>query len=96
MRAGNEADRDCKGCRSDFRVTEERVDKILSSPMFRPGSAYCVPDAVYEERLARCRACPKLIDGHTCVVCGCLVRITAKLKEKRCPMPGGAKWEPYA
>jgi len=87
-----ETDRSCKGCRSDLQVTEERIDKMLSSPMFRQGSAHCVPDDVYEARLRACGACPKLIGGHTCALCGCLVRIRAKFKDKSCPAPGEAGW----
>ncbi|WP_274365421.1 DUF6171 family protein [Paenibacillus thermotolerans] len=90
------ADRSCKGCRSDVRVTEEQIGRILAAPMFQPGSGHCVPDAVYEERLRLCGACPKLLDGHTCALCGCFVKIAAKLKDKSCPAPGGAGWQRYS
>ncbi len=91
-----EADRSCKGCRGDAMATEERIDRMLSQPMFRDGSDACVPDDVYEDRLRTCRSCPKLIGGHTCSLCGCFVRIRAKFKTKSCPAPGGAGWPPYA
>lgn len=86
------ADNSCKGCREEFRITEERIDKILSSPMFLADSGNCVPDSVYAERLELCRACPKLIEGHTCALCGCLVKIAAKLKDRSCPAPGNSGW----
>ncbi|XID94017.1 DUF6171 family protein [Paenibacillaceae bacterium WGS1546] len=85
----------CKGCRTDNQVTEERIDRMLAAPMFRPGSGLCVPDAVYEERLSRCRACPKLLGGHTCALCGCIVRVAAKFKDRSCPAPGGSGWQCY-
>lgn len=81
----------CKGCDPAFRTTEEAIDRMLAAPMF--GSAeHAVSDEVYANRLDLCRACPKLSGGETCTVCGCYVRVAAKLKAKRCPLPGEAKW----
>ena len=90
-----QADRSCRGCRDEYRVTEDSIRKMLATPMFQPDSGHCVPDAVYEERLRQCRACPKLVGGHTCSLCGCIVDIAAKLKNKRCPQPGGEGWAAY-
>jgi len=87
-----EANRSCKGCRGELEATEERIDKLLAAPMFRPGSVACVSDDVYSARLRMCRDCPRLIGGHTCSLCGCFVRVRAKFKEKGCPAPGGAGW----
>lgn len=84
----------CKGCRDDYRVTDEQIDRILSAPMFQ--SDICVPDDVYELRLAKCRECPKFEYGTTCVVCGCYVRIAAKYKNRSCPKPGDSRWAKHA
>lgn len=88
-------DRSCRGCRDEFRVTGDRIRRMLSSPMFDSDSGQCVPDDVYKARLGQCRACPKLVQGHTCTLCGCIVDIAAKLKAKRCPLPGGGGWAAY-
>ncbi|MFC4596681.1 DUF6171 family protein [Cohnella hongkongensis] len=95
MRPGQEAGRGCKGCGEEYRVIEERIDKLLAAPMFLPDSGACVPEDVYEARLSLCRACPKLIGDQTCALCGCFVRIAAKLKDRSCPAPGGAGWPAY-
>ncbi|MCD7764528.1 MAG: DUF6171 family protein [Lachnospiraceae bacterium] len=51
-----------------------------------------VPDAVYEERLAVCRTCDKLLSGM-CVLCGCYVELRAAMRVRGCPhVP--AKWGP--
>lgn len=81
---------ECKGCREEYKVTKAQIARILASPMF--ASEHCVPDAIYEERLRACRSCPKLENGTTCRVCGCIVPVVAKLKERTCPMPGGGRW----
>lgn len=85
----------CRGCRDDYRVTGDSIRKMLSHPMFEPGSEHVVPAAVYEGRLRQCRACPKLAQGHTCTLCGCIVDIAARLKAKRCPLPDGGGWGTY-
>ncbi|WP_391571327.1 DUF6171 family protein [Cohnella sp.] len=96
MRTAMVGDPLCKGCRDDYRVSEERIDKMLATPLFRSDSGVCVPDDVYQERLSLCRDCSKLIGGHTCALCGCFVRIAAKLKDKSCPAPGGTGWRRYS
>ena len=82
--------RECKGCREEYRVTEQQIARVLDSPMF--ASSQCVPDEVYNKRLEACTDCPKLMDGHTCMLCGCIVQITAKLKTKTCPDPVRNQW----
>lgn len=88
-------DAGCRGCRPEYRVTDERIRAMLAAPMFAPGSGLCVPDDIYEARLRQCRSCPKLIDGHTCALCGCIVPIVAKLKDRSCPAPGSPRWRRY-
>jgi hypothetical protein len=82
----------CMGCRDDYKVTEAQIARILSTSMFRPEN--CVPEEVYSERITLCGACPKLHNGVTCLACGCIIPIIAKLKERGCPLPGGGLWGP--
>ncbi|AIQ64837.1 hypothetical protein PSTEL_18680 [Paenibacillus stellifer] len=84
----------CKACRDEYRVTDEQIARILAAPMF--ASEHCVPEQVYQERLEACRACPKLEGGITCRVCGCIIPVVAKLKERSCPLPGGSRWQAQA
>lgn len=87
------ADRSCKGCRDEYRVTDEQVQRILSSKMFNADNS--VPEPVYEERLQHCKDCPKLTGGYTCSLCGCIVQITARLKDKSCTLPGNPLWHKF-
>ncbi|MBR3494948.1 MAG: hypothetical protein IKH38_05915 [Clostridia bacterium] len=41
-------------------------------------------EAVYQARLAHCRACDQLFDG-TCVLCGCYAEARAAKLRQRCP-----------
>ncbi|BCG58073.1 DUF6171 family protein [Paenibacillus sp. URB8-2] len=85
------AESSCKGCREEYKLTEAQMERILKSSMFSPDQ--CVPDEVYNERLRACRTCPKLEDGVTCRVCGCIIPVVARLRERGCPLPGGGLWQ---
>ncbi len=82
----------CKGCREDYKVTEAQIARILSSSMFNLENS--VSEEVYVKRLTLCGTCPKLQEGVTCLACGCIIPVVAKLKERGCPLPGGGLWAP--
>lgn len=83
--------RGCKGCSDSYKVTDEQIKRILAAPMFQ--YPISVPDDVYEERLSSCAACPKLMpDRSTCSVCGCIVQVAAKYRNRSCPSPGDRRW----
>lgn len=89
------ADPACKGCRSEYKVSEEQITRLLAQPMF--ASEECVSDDVYRLRMTSCQDCPRLIDGVTCAACGCIMPVVAKLKTRGCPLPGAAKrWDRMA
>ncbi|SMB97735.1 hypothetical protein SAMN00790413_06151 [Deinococcus hopiensis KR-140] len=87
--------RGCKGCRTDFQVTEAHIAQMLSSPMFQVVGAW-VPDNVYEDRIRCCDACSNLqADGYTCALSGCIVRVVAKEPRRSCPQVGAPQWGQY-
>lgn len=43
-----------------------------------------VSEEVYEERLTRCKACDRLMNGM-CRICGCYVEMRAAIKIRSCP-----------
>ncbi|MBQ7542051.1 MAG: hypothetical protein IJT44_07160 [Clostridia bacterium] len=47
--------------------------------------------ALYDDRLAVCRACCHLIGG-TCLKCGCYPEFRAAFRTQRCPVK---KWQVY-
>ncbi|WP_233532223.1 DUF6171 family protein [Paenibacillus alkalitolerans] len=81
----------CKGCSETYKVTDSQISRILSSSMFQ-SEQHCVPDDIYDQRLQACMTCPSLQFGTTCSVCGCIVQIRAKLKDRDCPKPGENRW----
>lgn len=82
----------CKGCREDYKVTKAQINRILASSMFNTDNT--VREEIYAERLALCGGCSKLQDGITCIACGCIIPVVAKLKGRGCPLPGGGLWQP--
>jgi hypothetical protein len=45
-----------------------------------------VGDVIAEERLAICKACPKLLPTGNCVECGCFMSQKVKLPNAECPL----------
>jgi hypothetical protein len=85
-----EANRGCKGCGDSYRVTESQIARALAALASEPDR--CVPDEIYLQRLAACAACEKQFDGVTCSMCGCIIPVAAKLRERVCPLPGSGRW----
>ena len=82
----------CKGCSASVRLRREDVDRIVADYLRDHPDEALVADAVYEDRLACCRACRDLEYGTTCRHCGCIIQLMARLSNKRCPRPGNAAW----
>lgn len=79
----------CKGCERSARVSEEDVRRLLRK---LEQSASAVPDEVYRARLSACSRCDSLWQGHTCMHCGCIVAVRAKLEGSDCPHPLSSRW----
>ncbi|WP_166244977.1 DUF6171 family protein [Paenibacillus turpanensis] len=82
----------CKGCDDRYRVTDQSIARLVAAVDMDPEN--CVPGEEYERRLAVCESCMKLSDGITCSVCGCIIRVRAKLRSRGCPNPSGDLWRP--
>jgi len=91
MNTATEADLECEGCRATVRLRRRDVDRIIREYL-RDHPGTLAAEAVYQERLASCRACADLEYGTTCRHCGCLVELRARLADKRCPRPGRPAW----
>lgn len=73
----------CKRCllreynEQEYRDKLERVINLMEE-------SEKAEETLYQERLAQCKTCEKLVTG-TCMVCGCYVELRAAAKEGRCP-----------
>jgi hypothetical protein len=88
---GMPTDLECKGCRATVRLRRQDVERIAAEYL-RDHPGALAAEAVYQERLARCRTCADLEYSTTCRHCGCLVDVRARLTDKRCPRPGHPAW----
>lgn len=80
----------CRKCLLEQESKEEYFEK-LSRYIERMDEELKVTQKVYEDRLALCASCPKLLDGM-CRLCGCFVELRAAQKNQKCPdIP--SKWE---
>jgi hypothetical protein len=81
----------CVNCQPPVRLTKASLEKILTDYL-REHNEPVVDDKTYVTRLGVCMTCTDLLGGCTCRHCGCLVQVRAKLAQKSCPSPSGAKW----
>ena len=83
--------RKCKACSASVRVSENEIDEMLNV-IISSKNFLLVNDIIYEKRLDICFNCNYLEYGTTCMQCGCIVQIKAKLMESTCPSPEKPKW----
>lgn len=81
----------CKGCRESVRLSEQEIAAMISQ-VENSGSPLA-SDSVYEARVAQCSNCSNLQYKTTCMVCGCVVQVRAKLLNNTCPHPQGSLWD---
>lgn len=86
-----ESDQNCKGCLASVRTSEDEIKQAIEKLARLKGMKF-VDDTVYQKRLDFCRACRYLEYDTTCLQCGCIVQIKAKLPASYCPFPKDRKW----
>ncbi|QGQ96053.1 hypothetical protein EHS13_14795 [Paenibacillus psychroresistens] len=89
------SDQNCKGCSANVRISPEEI-AALFNPNLRIKAVKVVTEAEYADRIDACLACPALQYGTTCMHCGCLVHLKAKLRVSKCPFPYAPRWEKLA
>jgi len=86
----------CKSCTQNVKVKEqisqEQIDEAIEK-LARNKSVQFVSSEVYEFRLLQCKNCEYLEFGTTCMKCGCIVQIRAKLKDAQCPISKQNRWK---
>lgn len=82
----------CKACSASVIVSENEIDEminiIISGNQFK-----LISEDIYEKRIDICFNCKYLEYGTTCLQCGCIVQIRARLLESTCPYPKKSKWD---
>ncbi|MFP4016739.1 MAG: DUF6171 family protein [Halanaerobiales bacterium] len=84
------ARRNCKGCSSSVRLSEQDLYDILKNVKLTEGEL--VDEELYKKRLACCKECSDLLYDTTCKYTGYLVYVKAREINTSCPKPGKAKW----
>jgi hypothetical protein len=85
----------CKGCIENVNVNKLIIENVVKENLDKLAGIKNIQftsDAVYEFRLKQCYSCKYLEYGTTCLQCGCLIEIRAKLLNGKCPYPKISKW----
>lgn len=80
----------CKSCMDKLNVTDELINEMLTEANI--DEKLIVSKEIYKERLTKCKNCPSLMNGNTCMHCGCLVQYRARIADNNCPYPVGERW----
>jgi hypothetical protein len=88
----NEVDkRKCKACSTSVRITNDAISEMINT-IINSNQFEIADDKSYNYRLEQCLSCNYLQYDTTCMQCGCIVHVRAKLKNSTCPYPQKAKW----
>lgn len=81
----------CKRCGLKTVIPEEDIDKMVED-IKRMKGIKLVDEEVFNKRFKICRECDKFEYGSTCMLCGCVMQVRARLKNTSCPYPKNKKW----
>jgi hypothetical protein len=81
----------CKGCSASVRLSPDEIKKLFGETL-KVKNVKTVTEEEYQRRLALCKTCASIQYGTTCLHCGCIVEIRAKLAAFQCPYPYDPKW----
>jgi len=79
----------CRGCKKSEVGSEKEILQIVNEQLLLETDL--VSDETYHNRIKSCKECSSLL-ALTCIHCGCYVQFRARLENKHCPHPQGAKW----
>jgi ribosomal protein S26 len=79
----------CKRCGLKTVLNEDEINKMVEQVISMKG-VRLVDEAVYASRIEICGECDKLEYGSTCMSCGCVMQVRARLRDGKCPLK---KWD---
>lgn len=80
--------RKCKRCGLKTVLNEEEINKAVEQ-VTRMKGVRLVSEEEFKNRFAVCIECEKLEYGSTCMLCGCIMQVRARLADGKCP---AKKW----
>lgn len=81
----------CKRCAAKTVLSDEEITKMVTQVTSMRG-VRLVPEKEYERRFSICSRCEHFFYGSTCMLCGCVMQVRARLSDGRCPAPKGGFW----
>ncbi|HEX2927581.1 MAG TPA: DUF6171 family protein [Ruminiclostridium sp.] len=80
----------CIKCHGSIHIPDEDIEKEIRRVV--DSGLPLATDAQYNRRLQICNSCEQLLDGTTCRICGCIVRVRALYALRICPHSSGSRW----
>ncbi len=80
----------CIKCNGSIHIPEQDIERDIQRVI--ESGVPLANDKLYKKRLDLCISCEQLMDGTTCRICGCIVRVRAMNALRICPDSAGNKW----
>lgn len=81
----------CKACSASVRLKNAQIREMLAE--IEANESFELVDIdLYNFRLSKCDECKYLQYETTCMQCGCIVQIRARLANSTCPFPSESRW----
>ncbi len=81
----------CKRCNQKTVLSDTDIEKMVNEVTGMKGIRL-VDMTEYQRRINICKACEKFEYGSTCMLCGCVMQVRARLVDGKCPYPKMKKW----
>lgn len=78
----------CKRCAAKTSLGAEDIEKMVEEITSMRG-VRLAEEALYKKRFGICAECEKFMYGSTCMLCGCVMQVRARLIDGKCP---NRKW----
>lgn len=75
----------CKRCGVKTALDDSEINRMVAEVTSMKG-VRLADDDVFTHRFNICRSCEKLEYGSTCMSCGCVMQVRARLADGKCPL----------
>lgn len=74
----------CRRCAAKTALTNEDIQRMVLQVTSMKG-VRLIDNNIYEKRISACLDCEHLEYGSTCMLCGCVMQVRARLENGGCP-----------
>lgn len=82
---------ECEACSVSVYLSPEEINALFVRTV-DVDNVELSSEEEYGRRVSICMGCDCLLYNTTCVNCGCIIQVKARVKNAACPYPYNSKW----